>query len=37
VAVLEIDADELLEKLVTNPAVEQMIANMLENQLQEAG
>jgi hypothetical protein len=31
------DADELLEKIVTNPAVEQLIANMLESQLQEAG
>jgi hypothetical protein len=37
VAVLEMDADELLEKIVTNPAVEQLIANMLESQLQEAG
>jgi hypothetical protein len=37
VTIPEMDADELLEKIVTNPAVEQLIANMLESQLQEAG
>jgi hypothetical protein len=37
VVVLEMDADELLEKILTNPTVEQMIANMLENLLQDNG
>jgi hypothetical protein len=37
VTILEMDANELLEKIVTNTAVEQLIANMLESQLQEAG